>query len=103
MVGPDNVGIEDESINHALSDSEVEDTNNDHKKESCSSKEDEECQIIVVRAVDAVERSNSQAVALLAATTQSTSSIEGTLGTWIVLKINSFFTTVAIVKWTILS
>ena len=31
LVGPHNVGIKDESINHALSDSEVEGTNDDHK------------------------------------------------------------------------
>ena len=52
-------------------------------------------------AVNAVGRSNSQAVVGLAATTQSTSSIEGTLGTWIGLKSDTFFTTDAIVKWAI--
>ena len=79
LVGPYNVGIKDESINHALSDSEVEGTNDDHKQES-SCKENEECQVVIVGALDAVRRSNGQAVVLLAATTQSTSSVEGTLG-----------------------
>ena len=91
MVGPYNVSIEDESINQALSDSEVEDTNNDHKKESCSSKEYEECHVVVIWTVDAVGRSYSQTIVVLAATTQFTSSIEGALGIWIILKINIFF------------
>ena len=85
LIGPYNVGIEDESINHALSDSEAEDTDEEHQKESCSCKENEECQVVVVVAVDAVGRFNSQAVVILAATTQSTSSAEGTLGVGVIL------------------
>ena len=41
LVDPYNVGIEDESINHALSDSEVEGTDEEHQQESCSCKENE--------------------------------------------------------------
>ena len=33
--------IEDESINHALSDGEVEGTDEEHQQESCSCKENE--------------------------------------------------------------
>ena len=76
LICPDNVRIEDESINHALSDSEVQGTDEEHQQETCSCKEDEECQVVVGGAVYAVGRSNSQAVVLLAATTQSPSSIE---------------------------
>ena len=71
LVGPDNVRVKDESINHALSDSEVKGTDEEHQQKSSSCKEDEECQVIVVWAADAVRRSNSQAVVVLAATAQS--------------------------------
>ena len=59
LVAPDNVGIKDESINHTLSDCEVQDTNEEHQQESSSSKENKECRVVVVRALDAVTRSNS--------------------------------------------
>ena len=85
MVCPDNVSIEDESIDHALGNSEVEDVNNDNKQESCSYKENEECQVVAVWAVDALRRTNSQTVVVLAATTQSTNSIKGTLGVGVIL------------------
>ena len=64
---PYNAGIEDESINHALRDIEVEGTDEEHQQESCSCKENEECQVVVAGAVDAVGKSNSQAVVFLAA------------------------------------
>ena len=76
VVSPDNVSVKDESINHALSDSEVQGTDEEHQQDSCSCKENEECQVVVVGAVYAVGRSNSQAIVLLAATTQSPSMVE---------------------------
>ena len=71
MVGPDNVNVKDESVNRTLCNSEVEGTDEEHQQESCSCKENEECQVIVVEAADAVGRSASQAVVFLATTTQS--------------------------------
>ena len=80
LIDPYYIGIEDESINPSLSDSQVQGTDEEHQQESSSYKENEECQVVVVGAVDAVGRSNSQAIALLAATTQSASTVERTLG-----------------------
>jgi len=45
------------TIDHSLSDSEVESSNKEHKQESGSCKLNEECQVVVVRAVDAVGNS----------------------------------------------
>ena len=90
LIGPDYIGIEDESINQTLSDSEVQGTNDEDKQNSCSCKEKEKCQVIVIGAVDAVGRSNSQAVVLLTATIQSPGSVESALRVWITLQVVPF-------------
>ena len=47
FISPHNIGIKDESINHALSDSEVESTDEQHEHKSCSCKENEECKVAI--------------------------------------------------------
>ena len=54
--------------------------------------------------MDAVGRSNSQAVVVPAATTQDTGSVKGTLGVRIVFEINTqLFAQIAIIHWAVVS
>ena len=92
FVGPYYVGIEDNSINESLSNSEVECKDKEHKEDTSSSKGKQECHIMTVGTFNAPRRSNCQAKVVHAGTTQDTSSIGGTLLAGIISNVDCFVT-----------
>ena len=88
FVGPYNVSIEDDSINESLSGSEVECKDKEHKEDTSSSKGKQERHVMTFGTFNAPRRSNCQAKAVLAGTTQYTGSIGGTLLTGIISNVD---------------
>ena len=64
---PNNVGIEDKSIDNSLSNCEIQNTDEKDYQDPWNCKDSEECQVVIVGAVDAVWWANCQAVSISAA------------------------------------
>ena len=97
LVGPHNIGVKHQSVNHTLCDREIRYGDGNHQKEPSSCKENEKCQIVVIGAMNAVRGANSQAVPFLAPTTQHSCMVVGTLSIRIFLKINVLFVHLTVV------
>ena len=54
LIGPDYISIKYDAVNHTLSDSEVQSCDDECQNYSCCSKEDEQGEIFIIGAVDAV-------------------------------------------------
>ena len=92
FVGPYDVSIEDDSINESLSNSEVECKDKDYKADTSSSKGKQECHAMTVLTFNTPRRSNCQAKAVHAGTTQDTGSVGGTLLAGVISNVDCLIT-----------